>query len=82
MALGALRALKEFSYKIPETKEIIVFDNINFSQYCEPPLSTIQQPTAEMGKKATEVLIKMINGDPVPSYRRLQPKMILRKTTK
>lgn len=82
MALGALRALKEFSYKIPETKEIIGFDNINFSQYCEPPLSTIQQPTAEMGKKATEVLIKMINGDPVPSYRRLQPKMILRKTTK
>ena len=43
MALGALRALKEFSYKIPETKEIIGFDNINFSQYCEPPLSTIQQ---------------------------------------
>ncbi|MEG0914091.1 MAG: LacI family DNA-binding transcriptional regulator, partial [Oscillospiraceae bacterium] len=49
MALGALKALKELSYSIPEQIEIIGFDNITFSQYCEPPLSTIQQPTIEMG---------------------------------
>lgn len=82
MALGVLRALKEFSYRIPEEVEIIGFDNIHFSQYCDPPLSTIQQPTTEMGKKATEVLLRILDGKGMDGNIRLQPKMILRKTTK
>lgn len=82
MALGVLRALKEFSYRIPEDVEVFGFDNIDFSQFCDPPLSTIQQPTAEMGRKAIEALLAMINGENVSSAIRLQPKMVLRKTTK
>lgn len=81
-ALGALRALKELSYRVPEDVEIIGFDNIVFSQYCDPPLSTIQQPTAEMGLRAAELLFCMIDGhlpaQPVP----LTPRLLLRKTTK
>lgn len=82
MALGALKALKELSYQVPERIELIGFDNISFSQYCEPPLSTIQQPTTEMGKQAVEALLKMIKGESVSGSIRLQPKILFRKTTK
>lgn len=82
MALGALKALKEFSYRVPEEIELIGFDNISFSQYCDPPLSTIQQPTVEMGVKATEMILKLIDGKPVLQSVRLQPRLLMRKTTR
>lgn len=82
MALGALRAMKEFSYKIPEEKQIIGFDNIDFSKYCEPPLSTVQQPSIQMGAQAVELLLAQINGEKISPSIRLQPKMLYRKTTK
>lgn len=82
MALGALNALKELSYKVPDEIELIGFDNISFSQYFDPPLSTIQQPTVEMGRKATEMLFRKIEGEEVTESIRLQPRILVRKTTK
>lgn len=82
MALGALNALKELSYRVPDEIELIGFDNISFSQYCNPPLSTIQQPTVEMGIKATEMILKLIDGEEIPQSVRLQPRLLLRKTTR
>lgn len=82
MALGALNALKEFSYRVPDEVELIGFDNISFSQYFDPPLSTIQQPTVEMGIKAAEMLFKVIGGETVTESVRLQPRILMRKTTR
>lgn len=82
MAFGALNALKELSYHVPEEKELIGFDNILYSRYCEPPLSTIQQPTAEMGAMAVDMLLRRIRGEKVESSIHLQPKLLLRKTTR
>lgn len=82
MALGSLKAVTELGYKVPEEIEIIGFDNILFSQYCEPPLSTIQQPTDEMGRKAVELLFQLIDEEPVVEPERLVPRLLLRKTTR
>ena len=82
MALGVVKALKELSYRIPEDVQVIGFDNVTFSQFCSPALSTIQQPTVEMGKRAMEMLIEMINGEKINRNVRLQPRLILRETTK
>lgn len=83
MALGAIQALKELTYRIPEDVEVIGFDNIGFSQLCDPPLSTIQQPTIEMGRKAAECLIRAVQGEGGgEKCIRLQPKLVVRKSTK
>lgn len=83
MALGALKALKELDYRVPEDIEVIGFDNIQFSQYFEPPLTTIQQPTIEMGRKAADLLLNLIQENNEQSdILRLQPKILIRKTTK
>lgn len=82
MALGALKAVREFGYRVPEDVQIIGFDNIEFSQYCEPSLSTMQQPTFDMGAKVVELLTGIIEKrDPVQPER-LIPKLLMRKTTR
>lgn len=82
MALGALKAVREFGYRVPEDVQIIGFDNIEFSQYCEPSLSTMQQPTFDMGAKAVELLTGIIEKrDPVQPER-LIPKLLMRKTAR
>ena len=83
MALGAIKALKELTYAIPEDVEIIGFDNIGFSQLCDPPLATIQQPTIEMGRRAADTLIRAIVGNPIETKNiHLQPKLVVRGSVK
>lgn len=82
MAIGALNAIRELGYQIPEDIQIIGFDNIEFSQYCDPPLSTMQQPTFEMGTKVVNLLRKLILGELPEQPDRLIPRIVMRKTTK
>ena len=82
MALGALKAVREFGYRVPEDVQIIGFDNIEFSQYCEPSLSTMQQPTFDMGAKAVELLTGIIEKRDTVQPERLIPKLLMRKTTR
>lgn len=83
MAIGAMKALRELGYKVPEDVEIIGFDNIELSSMIDPPLTTVQQPTLEMGKKAIEFLLSLIEGKTLRNrYIRLQPKLIFRYTTR
>lgn len=83
MALGAMQALREMSYRIPEDVEVVGFDNISYSLLCDPKLTTVQQPTAEMGRRATRLLLDAIKGKSIaePTVR-LQARLILRKSTK
>ena len=82
MALGAINAFREFSIRIPEDVELIGFDNIMFSRYFDPPLSTVQQPTVEMGRRATDMLLQMIDGEPVKENIVIDAKIVTRKSTK
>lgn len=59
IALGEF--LKEKGMKFGEDLEIVVFDNIPFSQLLETPITFIIQPASEMGRKAAELLYKQIN---------------------
>ena len=82
MALGALKAVREFGYRVPEDVQIVGFDNIEFSQYCEPSLSTMQQPTFDMGAKAVDLLVRIIRQEDAVQPERLIPKLLMRKTTR
>ena len=82
MALGALNALREFSKRIPEEVELIGFDNIMYSRYFNPPLTTVQQPTTEMGYRATDMLIQIIDGKVIDSNVQLDARLVTRKSTR
>lgn len=56
MAFGVMKAVKEIGLKIPEDISITGFDDLIFSSYTEPQLTTIGQDFFEIGKMAAELL--------------------------
>jgi DNA-binding LacI/PurR family transcriptional regulator len=64
MAAGAMRVLRAAGRAIPDDVAIIGFDDIEFAQHTEPPLTTIRQPVAELIRIVTGMLIRQINGGP------------------
>jgi LacI family transcriptional regulator len=63
VALGAIKAIKEFGLIIPDDIAIIGFSNWQFSELIEPQLSTVSQPGFEIGRVAMMLLIDELNSN-------------------
>jgi DNA-binding LacI/PurR family transcriptional regulator len=68
-AVGACRALKVRSYRIPEDVSVVGFDDIPLSAWLEPPLTTVHQPVRELGRRAMQTLLALLNGERAESLR-------------
>ena len=62
MAIGAMRALRDAGRRIPEDCSVIAIDGLELSAYIEPPLTTLCQPTEEMGRRSAQILLGMLRG--------------------
>jgi DNA-binding LacI/PurR family transcriptional regulator len=62
MAHGALIALKDAGRRVPSDVAVIGFDDFDISRYSEPPLTTVRQPIADMGRTMARQLLGFING--------------------
>ena len=71
IAIGAMRAIKEYGYGIPEDVSIIGFDNISFGAISDPPLTTINVYKREMGETAVRELVLAIE-DPKKVRMKIQ----------
>lgn len=60
IAIGAMKALKEFGYRIPEDVSLIGFDDLPFCEIISPRLTTIHTVKKELGKMAVEKIVDMI----------------------
>ena len=79
-ALGALRALREAGVRTPEDVALVGFDDIQVSAYVG--LTTLRQPTYEMGALAMERLMRRIDEPGVPVASTVfAPKLISRAST-
>lgn len=63
MAYGAMRALAEANLQIPGDVAVVGFDDIPASSKTHPPLTTVRQQISQMGSKAVEFLINLIEND-------------------
>lgn len=79
IAVGAYQAIQQQGLRIPQDLSIMGYDDIELARYLSPPLSTICQPKAELGKLAVEALLQRIK-NPNENYRTLvlEPTCILR----
>lgn len=71
IALGAMKAFKEYKLRIPEDISIVGFDSIPFSTISDPPLTTMEVSCPEMGIWAVRILIDRIQY-PFSSITKLQ----------
>lgn len=80
IAIGVLDALNEMKIPVPGKIKVIGLDNIFFSKYTNPKLTTMEQPTYDMGRAAANMLIDHIK-DGVPLHTKIfEHKYIERET--
>lgn len=81
LAFGALKVIKEAGKRIPRDIAVIGFDDNARAKSSKPPLTTIRQPLAQIGKDAVDILVRRIkNPAGKPISRKYLPKLIVRKT--
>jgi LacI family transcriptional regulator/LacI family purine nucleotide synthesis repressor len=59
-AVGCINAIRERGLRIPEDISVAGYDGITLSQVLDPRLTTLKQNTREIGRRAAEELIRMI----------------------
>jgi LacI family transcriptional regulator len=72
VAIGAMRAILEVEFKLPDDICIVGAGNIHYSDQVAVPLTTVDQGTCRIGVLAAELLIERI-----ASKRSMPPKRIL-----
>lgn len=63
MAIGFMRGLRREGLDVPSDISVVGYDGIMFADYCEPRLTTVQQPKPEMSEAAVELLMQAIKGE-------------------
>jgi LacI family transcriptional regulator len=82
MGIGCLAGLRERGYHIPADISIIGIDDITFSRFVDPPLTTIIVPMYELGRVGMETLLALREGEDLPHKQILLPhKLVVRKST-
>lgn len=85
VAIGAMYVIKDADIQIPEEISIIGFDDDPHSSYFKPSLSTVWQPTYEMGMLSARILMKRINSNNETTKIRVEslfPELVVRGSSK
>ncbi|WP_321003922.1 LacI family DNA-binding transcriptional regulator [Eisenbergiella porci] len=83
MAYGVYQSAVRAGIKVPEELSIVGFDDIIFSQFSEVPLTTIHQPTYQMGETAVQKLLALIMDKEEKNEKIVfKPELIIRNSVK
>jgi len=82
-AFGVMQALEEVGVKVGKDVALVGFDNTFLANLVRPSLTSVAQPTAEIGRIGMELLLKRIRGvcDDRPTGISLQPRLVVREST-
>lgn len=85
MALGVNKAAAELGIRIPEDLSLVGFNGDPICEYLNVPLTTVNQPSSAMGRKACEILLDRIReSDELEQFQRdyyFSPTLVVRGST-
>lgn len=86
LAIGVLKGLQAAGIHVPEDFSVVGFDNIVFSAYTNPPLTTLDQPKRYIGMEAARLILGLldpVDGEKVPEQeiQKLKGKLLVRQST-
>lgn len=79
-AEGALNALQARGVNVPHQVAVLGFDNVDYSSWLTPPLTTVSLQTYEQGRRAAEMLLTLLEGGDVPEQVDVPLKLIIRQS--
>ena len=62
MAMGVIYELKLAGLRVPQDVSIVGFDDLEFSEVFDPPITSVRQPQREMGRAGMQLVIGMLEG--------------------
>jgi LacI family transcriptional regulator len=71
MAIGAMKAIQDSGYSIPDDIAVGGFDDMPFAASSTPPLTSIYQPIGELGRLAVNGLIDLLEGRVIAPYHEI-----------
>jgi LacI family transcriptional regulator, galactose operon repressor len=82
IAIGVLRAARKRGLRVPEDLSVIGFDDSEHAAIVTPPLTTVRQPLAEMGRMAVMLLTRLLEGQRLEALHiELKTRLVLRGST-
>ncbi|WP_410216555.1 LacI family DNA-binding transcriptional regulator [Paracoccus sp. (in: a-proteobacteria)] len=81
MAIGLINGLIGAGLRVPDDISVMGFDNIEMSAFCLPPLTTIRQYRARLGRKAAELLLSRMRGEEITDSTTLSVDLLVRSST-
>ncbi|MFD2922456.1 LacI family DNA-binding transcriptional regulator [Halobacillus naozhouensis] len=78
MAIGAMRALQESNFKVPEDVAIVSFNDIELAQFASTPLTTVKVQTEEMGRLGVKLMVDRLNGREIPIKVTVPTRLVVR----
>jgi DNA-binding LacI/PurR family transcriptional regulator len=68
-AVGVYQAARRAGRRIPEDLSVVGFDDLPFTSWAGPPLTTVHQPLAQMGATAANLVISLAAGQRLEQNR-------------
>jgi LacI family transcriptional regulator len=83
LAIGAMDAIFEAGLRVPEDIAVIGCGNLHYDRYLRAPLSSIDQRSSEIGQRAADILLNLIESKQTPRARSciLEPSLVVRAST-
>jgi DNA-binding LacI/PurR family transcriptional regulator len=80
MAHGAMKVLREHGRRVPDDVAVVGFDDIELSQYSDPPLTTVRQPIDGLGREMARQLLRLAAGEHIPDAVVLPTELVVRQS--
>ncbi len=82
IAVGVIKYLQEYHYRIPEDISVMGYDGIKLGAVCTPSITTVEQPIEAMAEAAVNVLLHKINHPNASDTQTVfKPKLTIRQST-
>ncbi|MGY2065748.1 LacI family DNA-binding transcriptional regulator [Blastococcus sp. SYSU DS0619] len=82
MALGVYEGVRRSGMRVPDDVSVVGFDDLPEGRWSSPPLTTVNQPLAEMGVLAARTVLRMVDGETIESPRlELATRLVVRGST-
>lgn len=81
LAFGAMRRIQESGLRIPEDISVMGFEGRDIGEFWFPPLSTVKLDFTEIGRRAGELMVQLIDTGSCPLTSTGTPQLVLRAST-
>jgi len=81
MAIGSIKAIKEYGKSVPKDVAVVGFDNLSVTTLIEPSLSTVNVPAYQMGKVAAGIILDVSEGKTCLRTNKLPTNLIVRRSS-